>query len=320
MKAIARIAVAMALVASACGGDTTSTTTDSPDRVSVVATTTIAADLARLVVGDAGEVVAIMPPGADPHDFSPSARQLEILQGADLIVAFGLGLEEGLEGPIESVEAEGVPVVWLAPALDPLTFEPSDEVEGHEPNDEDEGHDDDHGEFDPHVWMDPVRMADALRIIALRLEGIAPSGEWQSRADDAAAAFLTLDDEIDEILGSVPSDQRLLVSNHHSLGYFADRYGFLVLGTIMPGGDTLGEPSSADIAGLVALIASTGVPAIFTEAADTTGLADAIAREVPHEVRVVTLNTDTLGEPGSETDTLIGLIRSTAESIAQALS
>jgi zinc/manganese transport system substrate-binding protein len=335
MKSIARIAVAMALVASACGGDTTSTTTDSPDRVSVVATTTIAADLARLVVGDAGEVVSIMPPGADPHDFSPSARQLEILQEADLIVAFGLGLEEGLEGPIESVEAEGVPVVWLAPALDPLTFEPSDEVEGHEPHDEDghdeddghedegredEGHDDDHGELDPHVWMDPVRVADALRIIALRLEGIAPSGEWQSRADDAAAAFLTLDNEINEILRSVPADQRLLVSNHHSLGYFADRYGFLVLGTIIPGGGTLGDPSSADIAGLVALITSTGVPAIFTEAADTTGLAAAIAREVQHEVRVVTLNTDTLGEPGSETDTLVGLIRSTAESIAQALS
>ncbi|MEX2323659.1 MAG: metal ABC transporter substrate-binding protein [Acidimicrobiia bacterium] len=322
MRSIARVAVSLALIASACGGSTT-TPTDAPaGRVSVVATTTIAADLARMVVGDAGEVVSIMPPGADPHDFSPSARQLEILQEADLVVAFGLGLEEGLEAALESVEGQGVPIVWLAPALDPLPFEPSDEVEGHEPDqeEEDDSHDPDHDELDPHMWMDPVRVADALMIIALPLEGFVPSGGWEARASDAAAEFLTLDQEIRDIVAAVPADRRLLVTNHHSLGYFSDRYGFLVLGTVIPGGDTHGAPSSADIAGLVALITSTGVPAIFTEAGDTTDLAEAIAAEVPHEVRVISLTTDSLGEPGSETGTLLGLLRFAATTIVEALS
>lgn len=319
MRSIARVAVSLALIASACGGSPT-TTTDTSGRVSVVATTTIAADLARMVVDDAGEVVSIMPPGADPHDFSPSARQLEILQEADLVVAFGLGLEEGLEEPLESVEDQGVPIVWLAPALDPLPFEPSDEVEGHEPDQEEEDDSQDHGELDPHVWMDPLRVADALMIIALRLEGLSPSGGWEMRASDAAAEFLTLDQEIRDIVALVPGDRRLLVTNHHSLGYFADRYGFLLLGTVIPGGGTQGAPSSADIAGLVALITSTGVPAIFTEAGDTTGLTEAIAAEVPHEVAVISLTTDSLGEPGSETHTLLGLLRDAARTIVEALS
>lgn len=322
MRSIARIAVVLALVAGACGGDSTSTTTtDTPaGRVSVVATTTIAADLARMVVGDAGEVVSIMPPGTDPHDFSPSARQLELLQEADLVVAFGLGLEEGFEAALESVEGQGVPIVWLAPALNPLPFEPSDEIEGHDGDDENGEHDDDHDELDPHVWMDPVRVADALRIIGLRLESLIPSGGWEARASDAAAEFLTLDQGIQNIVSAVPGDRRLLVTNHHSLGYFADRYGFLVLGTVIPGGGTHGAPSSADIAGLVALITSTGVPAIFTEAGDTVDLAEAIAAEVPHDVSVISLTTDSLGEPGSETDTLLGLLRHTATTIVEALS
>jgi zinc/manganese transport system substrate-binding protein len=322
MRSIARIAVSVALIASACEGDSTTSTTRSPGQVSVVATTTIAADLARLVVGDAGHVVSIMPPGADPHDFSPSARQLEILQEADLIVAFGLGLEEGLEASLEAVEGQGVPIVWLAPALDPLPFEPSDEVEGHEPDDEDEAGGDDHdeGELDPHVWMDPVRMADALRIIALRLEALAPDGGWESRGSDAAAAFLTLDGEIRDMVAAIPPEHRLLVSYHDSLGYFADRYDFLVLGTVIPGGGTHGAPSSADIAGLVALITNTGLPAIFTEAEDTSGLTRAVAAEAGHEVRLLTLDIGSLGAPGSETDSLIGLLRSAATTIVEGLS
>jgi zinc/manganese transport system substrate-binding protein len=140
------------------------------------------------------------------------------------------------------------------------------------------------------------------------------------RASDAAAEFLTLDQEIRDIVALVPGDRRLLVTNHHSLGYFADRYGFLLLGTVIPGGGTQGAPSSADIAGLVALITSTGVPAIFTEAGDTTGLTEAIAAEVPHEVAVISLTTDSLGEPGSETHTLLGLLRDAARTIVEALS
>ena len=321
MKAIASLLVTLALVAGGC----TNETQQPPSDLRIVATTTIAGDLARSVVGEHGTVEVIMPLGADPHDFSPSSRQVALLQEADLIVAFGLGLEEGLESSLRAVEAAGVPLLWIAEVVDPMLFE-DDSVDGHEDDGEDIDHDDEgdeghsHEGFDPHVWMDPLRMADAVHVLALRLSGIAPDVDWVNNAKFAAAELLDADRQMRELLDRIPDDRRLLVTNHFSLGYFAERYGLIVLGTIIPGGGTLGAPSSADLAALVSLITNTGAPAIFREPGDTTGLAEAIAAEVGHPVQVVSLTTDSLGEPGSDTDTLVKLLLTTARTIAEALS
>jgi zinc/manganese transport system substrate-binding protein len=122
------------------------------------------------------------------------------------------------------------------------------------------------------------------------------------------------------LLDQLPLADRLVVTNHDSFGYFAERYGFEVIGTVIPGGSSLSEPSSADLAALVNVINETGVSAIFTETTEPTELADAIAGETDHTVTIVPLYTGSLGPTGSGADTLIGMLLTNAERIADGLS
>jgi zinc/manganese transport system substrate-binding protein len=334
---LAAVAMVTALVAAGCGGGTES---EDDAGLLVVATTTMLGDLAVNIVGDGGTVEVLLPVGADPHAYQASARQAATLGQADLVIANGLGLEEGLHDVLEAAADDGARIVEVAERLNPIPFAPSEHDEhehGHEGTHdhedqgdhehEDEGdheHEDEgdheHGDFDPHVWLDPLRMAEAARLIAAELEEIDPEGGWSDRAEAYAAELLAADEEIREILSVVVPGHRQLVTNHHALGYFADRYGFEVIGVVIPGGSTLAEPSSAELAALVAEIEEEAVTAIFAETTEPSALAEAVAAEVGYEVAVVGLYTGSLGEPGSEADSLIGMLLSNAELIAEALS
>lgn len=291
----------------------------------VVATTTILGDVARQVVGDRGRVEVLMPLGADPHSFQASAAQAASLRRADLVVTNGLGLEEGLEGVVAAAAAEGVAVVEAAAFVDPLPFEvgeddhDEEEVSGEH---EDEAHEHEHGALDPHIWTDPARMAEVVTGLGEALAAADPGCAADHR--EAAAAYrdelLALDADIEHILDAVPADRRKLVTNHHALGYFAERYGFEVLGAIIPGGATFAEPSPADLAGLVETLRREGVRAIFAETTQQADLAEALAAELGGEVAVVSLYTGSLGEAGSGADTYIGMQRANAELIAAALT
>jgi zinc/manganese transport system substrate-binding protein len=194
-----------------------------------------------------------------------------------------------------------------------MTHEHEEEAEG-----EDTEHD--HGSCDPHVWMDPLRMAEAARLIAAELEEIAPGGSWGERAEAYATQLTEANDEIVEILSAVPEGSRKLVTNHEALGYLADVYDFEIVGVVIPGGSTLGDPSSAELAELVEVINAEQVPAIFTDLSSPSGLAEAVAEEAGSEVAVVGLYTESIGEPGSGADTLIGMLTTNAQAIADALS
>lgn len=168
--------------------------------------------------------------------------------------------------------------------------------------------------------MDPLRVAEAARLIAGELAALDSTKEWRARADAYAAELGELDEEIQGILASIPAEKRKLITNHDSLGYFADRYGFEVVGTVIPGGTTLAEPSSAGLARLVEEMEEEGVNAIFAETIEPTALAEALAAEVGPEVQVVEIYSGSLGEPGSGADTLIGMLRTNARLIAAALT
>ncbi len=304
--------------------DTTVTTVAGGEPLLVVATTSVLGDVVRNIVGDAATVEVIMGIGADPHDFEASAQQVAAIQGADLVISNGLGLEEGLIDIIETVEAEGKPVLELADMLDPIPFaDPHGDDEGH--SDEEEGHSDeeeghsDHGDEDPHFWQDPARMAVAVELIADQLTELDGSIDWHAGADAYAAELAALDTEIEGMLAGVPEDQRKIVTNHEAFGYFADRYGFEVIGTVIPGGSTLAEPSAADLSDLVAEIQEEGVTAIFAENTNPSALAEAVAGELGTEIEVYALYSDSLGEPGTPAETYIGMIRANAETVATAL-
>ena len=180
-----------------------------------------------------------MPPGSDPHDFAPSAQQAAALARRRRRRGERAGLRGGLVDTIEAAEDDGVQVVTATDAIElfPLA---------------------EHGEGDdPHFFTDPVRMRAAAEHIAAEL-GRAGRRRWtrrpsSGRVDAYLAALDALDAEVDDTLWpSCPTADRTLVTNHEVFGYFADRYGFEVLGAIIPGGATLAEPSAADLAELAA--------------------------------------------------------------------
>jgi zinc/manganese transport system substrate-binding protein len=299
------LALALTLVTAACSGS------DSPagaqDGVSVVATTTMLGDIASNVVGDAGTVTTLFPIGADPHEYQASAQQVAAIQNADLVIANGLGLEEGLADVLDSARADGANIVEIGPLVDPIPFTQNTGT-GEKFSD------------DPHFWMDPLRDAEAARQIGSALAAVDPSGDWTTRAETYAAALASADAQATDILSAVPAAKRKLVTNHDALGYFAQRYGFEIVGVVIPGGSTLAEPSSAELTALVDKIKSEGVTAIFAETTEPSTLADALAAEAGGTVKVVELYTGSLGEPGSGADTLIGMLTTNAQRIAEALS
>ena len=254
------------------------------DGLTVVATTGIIGDVIDNIGGDDVDLITLIPPGVDPHDYVPSAQQVASISAADFVFANGLGLEEGLIDLLEQAESEGISLTYLA--------EHSDPIDG-----------------DPHFWHDPARMRQAAELIA---QSIGTNSDYLAELD-------RLDREIEQTLAGISPEKRLLVTGHDFFEYFANRYGFEVVGTIIPGGSSLGSPSSADLAALVALIEQRGVRAILIENTSSPDLAESVADDVGPSLQILKVASDSLGEPGSETGTYAQLIRSNASAIAAAL-
>ncbi|MEY8566874.1 zinc ABC transporter substrate-binding protein AztC [Corynebacteriaceae bacterium 7-707] len=283
----------------ACGGDT--------ERPSVVVTTNILGDVVSRLVGDSADVRVLMKPDADPHSFGISAKEAGDMQQADLIVANGLGLEEGLGSNLDNARAEGVDVLEVGEEIDPLPYASGG----------------DRGDPDPHFWTDPGRMVTAAGIIADRLAGAVDGDvgeEIRSSAEAYRSELEDLDAEVSELLGSVPEDRRKLVTNHHVFGYLADRFGYEVIGTVIPGGTTLAAPSAADLRDLSTTVRDNRVPAIFADSSQPRRLADVLADEAGVTVDVVPLFTESLTGPDGEAGTYIDMQRINAERIRDALS
>ena len=283
----------------------------------MVVTTSILGDVVSNIVEDDAEVEVLIPPGASPHDYKPSSRQVAALSRADLVVANGLGLEEGLHDALEAAAADGARVFEVAGLVDPIPF---GALSGHVEGEDDHAAEDDHaGGDDPHFWMDPTRVGEASSAIADELGRVDDSVDWRGRAEAYADELGQLDKEIAEMLAGIPAGARKLVSNHHSLGYFADQYDFELIGVIIPGGSTLGDPSSEELAALVAVIEEHEAKAVFAETIGPSALAEAVAEETGHDVEVVGLHTGSLGAPGSGAETYVGMMRANAALIADAL-
>jgi zinc/manganese transport system substrate-binding protein len=284
---------AVAVLATACGGGTGA---DEPAATAgaraVVVTFPVLASVVQEVVGDAAPVVALMPNGADPHEWKPSPKDVEAMEDALLVVANGLDLEEGLEDTLDEVRARGVPV-----------FEAADHAQLRvvgEGEAADAGHD--HGTADPHLWMSAEQMALVARSLAGELEGL---GLDVGASGAAAVADLeALDAEVAQVTAAVPAERRKLVSGHESLGYFADRYGFELVGTVLPSLSSQAEVAAGDLVELKAQVEAAGVPAIFTELGTPAAVVEVVAAETGADV--VELPTHTLPADGSFRTFLLG--------------
>jgi zinc/manganese transport system substrate-binding protein len=281
-----------------------SVTSPEGERPVIVVTTEVLGTVVRDLLGEQAEVVVLMQGGADPHTWQPSARDVEHIFGADLVVSNGLLLEEGLHDVLDRAEAEGVSIFQ---ATDHVTVRHLDE--GDAASDADGEHA--HGLADPHFWTDPLAMRDV--VVALAADLAARGLDVSAAAEGLAARLVALDGEVREILDAVPPDRRKLVTGHQSLGYLADRYGFDMVGAVIPGLTTQSEVSARELAELADAIRAQGVGAVFTEVGTPASVADAIASETG--ARLVELQVVQLPGDGS----YFSLIRDLARAIAGAL-
>ncbi len=170
------------------------------------------------------------------------------------------------------------------------------------------------------MWLDPLRAAEIGQEIAAAYAELVPEAEEvvTATADAYEAELVALDEELAELVASLPEERRELVTNHDAVGYLADRYDLRVIATVLPGTSADVDVTSGAFTELVDLLRQTDVPAVFAETTSTDRLAQALAGEV-EGVQVVELYTDSLGEPGTEGETLVGMLRADIERIVAAL-
>ena len=315
------VAVASPLALGACGDDDEATAGGGPN---VVATTGIVADLAEAVAGPDVEVEQVIPDGSSPHDFELSAQDRQLLEEADLLVASGAGLEAGI--PLDEVDSPEWALADNAGELLPFEEAGAHEHAEEEHAAEDEEHAEDehaaeeeeheHGSGDPHVWMDPTRVAASLASLADALAEADPANAdgYRERARAYARELEGLDADVERTLDSIPDSNRELVTSHDSLGYFADRYGFEVVATAFPASGPEAEASAALIDEVEDAVREHGVPAVFAQEEDDPETLRLIADETGVEIEEG-LSIESPGSAGSYPE----MLRRDADLIATAL-
>jgi zinc/manganese transport system substrate-binding protein len=280
-------ALAMSFGLAACS--TGSSPAGAGGQKTIVVTYTVLGSVVKDLVGDAANVVVLMPNGADPHEWEPSAKDIEMLTHADLLVENGLDLEGGMTNAFAQAEKAGV---RRFVATDHITIRKVGTGEGVNPTDPDQAA----GASDPHLWMDPLTVRDVVDALTGEIRsdlGIDLAG----RAKDLDARLGALSDKVAATIATIPADRRKLVTGHESLGYFAARYKLTLIGAIVPSLTTAAETSAADLAALTATVRAAGVPAIFTELGTSPAVAEAVGKDTG--AKVVELTTHALPADGS---------------------
>lgn len=305
---------AVALGAAGCGDDGGGAGPSGGAAIKVVATTTQMADLARNVGGDRVDVVQLLQPNSDPHDYEPRPRDLRDATGAKLLVVSGDGLDDWA-GDLAKQTGLGDAVVH-AGAGRPVIREGG--ADAHADEDEHAGEDEEHGDVDPHWWQDPRNVVHATDVLARAFAKADPDGAVAY--DDAARAYAAkvraLDRDIAACLRRVPAAQRKLVSDHDAFGHFTARYDIAFVGAVIPSTTTQAQPSAGELAALARTVEREGVRAIFPESSLNPKLAEAIAQRTGAEVGG-TLYADTLGPRDSAGATYLGSMRSNADALAR---
>lgn len=333
--------LAAGLLLSACTGQDGETSAGASDvrpsggpvvePVLVVATTSILGDIVANLVGASGSVNVLMAPGVDPHGYQASAADAAAMRDADLVVANGLLLEEGLIAALESAGSDGARVFTVADKLDPIEY--SGGHGGHDEHDDEHGdddHDDEHGDGDghvdedPHFWWDPIRTALAVELIAAELAAVRPDIDWAERAERYSTQILVLHEEIAVMFAAIPDERRRVIADHDSLGYLQARYGLEVIGTIIPGSSTNVAVDSRSFAALIELMIAEDVGVVLVDSTDSGTLADQLATEIARRagtvITVASIPGDSLGTAASGADSYLGMLRTAAVSITSALA
>jgi zinc/manganese transport system substrate-binding protein/manganese/iron transport system substrate-binding protein len=280
-------------------------------QLQVVATTSIIGDAVAQVGGDAIVLTTLMGAGQDPHSYVPSAGDLTAVADAHVIFINGWNLEEGLLDNLQNVAGE-VPLVPVSANIAPLAFGAhEDEAES------------DHETADPHTWLDPHLVKQWVRNIAQTLSALDPDKAtlYTANADAYQAELDALIKKMETQIVTIPVAQRVLVTNQDSLAYFAARYQYEVIGTVIPGASTLAEPSARKFTALEAVMREHKLCTIFAETTANEQLAQAVAAELADcdTVKIETIYTGAIGVAGSGMDSYIGMMMANGTAVVEGL-
>ncbi len=299
-----------------CGGAGGASDGGSGERVQVAATISVVQDLVEQVGGDRVETFSIVPVGGSPETFQPSPRDAGRISESQVVFENGLGLDAWVEDLIESAGNEEQTVVELSEGLEPI--EGGEHEEEHEAEEEPgAGDEHEHAEGNPHLWLDVANAEHYVERIRDTLVEVDPEGaeEYEANAEEYLAELEELDGYIRERTGDILEERRKLVTFHDAFPYFAEAYGFELVGVVLENPEA--EPGSREVAEVVRTIEEEEVPVVFTEPQFNAGLADTIAGEAGVEVRE--LYTDTLIDDEAG-DTYEAMMRTNIDRISEALS
>ncbi len=288
--------IVLSLVMIACSGGSTDAGCPEIDgrEINVVATTPMIGEFVSNVGGDNINLTVLMPPEADPHTYEPAPQDAGTIADADLVFYTGLMYEpaplvELLENSVCGSEA----LAEVGESVFPIEFKEGGhddhDEEGHDDHDE-EGHDDHdeegheghgHGAYDPHFWFDPNRVVYASEFIESKLIELDPSNaaSYQAAGDAYATELSSLTGQVSQLIGSIPSQNRKLITTHESLGYLEAKFGLEVLSTIIPDLDSSNEITPAQLVGVIDVIEDNNVKVIFIEAEAPSVYAETIVAE-----------------------------------------
>ncbi|MFM8279656.1 MAG: metal ABC transporter substrate-binding protein [Candidatus Limnocylindrus sp.] len=290
--------LATILLSAGCGAPVRSS---SASTYTVVATSSVFADLASMALGDSARVISLVPAGFDVHTFEPSPETSRVVSTADLLLMNGLGLDDWVQSILDASPISTKNVLRLGEQI---------EATDHWVYLQEGGS----GGVDPHIWLDPAGALIYIKRIAARVVQDLPDARSaiESSLATAIAAIESLDTSLKTSFASIAS--RKIITFHDAFGYFVRAYGLEVVGVAVeaPGQD----PSAQQIAELIDLINTTGVRAIFSEAQFPSKVLDQIAAETGATV-LGSLYSDALGP--SPADSYLGMMRANGAAIAQAL-
>jgi zinc/manganese transport system substrate-binding protein len=271
--------------------------------VKVVTSFSILEDVVKNVGGNLVSITNFVPRDGDAHSYQPTTQDVRALSDANIVFLNGLGLEEWFEKLARNA-ASKAPIVTLSSGLKPQKIGVGEET----------------GEVDPHMWWNLQNTIAYAQKIAVTLQKTDPinSNAYQKNAARYIKTLQNLDAWAKLEVQKIPVKNRVLVSNHDALGYFATRYGLKILGTVIPSGGTEREASAKETAQLIDNIKANNVRALFTENTVNSKLAQAISSETGVKI-APPLYTDSLGKPGSSGETFVKAFRYNVTTIVNAL-
>ena len=305
-KQLKRLASVFALIILASCSNSTETVSESTQTTAspavelpvVVVTYSVIGDVVAQLVGDKAVVNVLIPDGQDPHEFQPSAKDIETLSNAAIVVSNGLDFEEGLEDVLENVINLGNKVFMVGEHITVLKTKEADD------------HEHDHGGVDPHLWLSPGTMLEMLPALTSAL-----SDALGIDLANSSVALTTnleeLDKEIQQTISGLQDCN--LVSGHDEMGYFAARYGCQIIGAIIPSFTTTSEATAGELADLKRLIDQYKVAAIFTGLGTNPAVADQLAKELG--IKAVTLSTHYLDGANNYQEFMLRMVNQIAEAL-----